>query len=472
MRLPFRRRIETCSRHGATRLELILALVIVGVVLVALALVFKGGRNGSTDAAVAVGSNGARGDVSRFGDITPDSSSQAEAPESFADDMGPGSGTGFAGDVEMDVSASSNPLLLAQTKEVRQSVVDKFSAALTDGRPDWGAFDRIITTVGSDEFVAALQFIMELPWSQERDRAMKSLMRHMASINPVAALELAEALPSARQRQAAIDAVTEAWAAGDPEAALAMLLAGKTPEGTAVRLNPGLLFAAMYRRDSAWALGSLAALGDDRTREQAVRGIFVDPEDAEGTRRALVGFFGTAEDPRVARTAAQVLAQEWGRVAPSDAAAWVATIDDGSVRSSATRELAHIWSRVAPGEAIEWLAGMNDTSLAASSAGQVVSHWQRDNPAGIGLWLHETNPSAVRDAVAASYVDITLGQAPVVAFETAATIADPDTRVKMMSKAAASWARRDLPAATVAVLESDLPDSIKRRYASKAIKPR
>lgn len=462
--------MEKRSRISVSLLELVLALVVVGVGA-DIALVCLGGRNPRPAAAGAAQPGRQRGGTSRVEVAPPDAAAGAAAAESSESDADDELDPDAEGPAGADAADHSNPLRFTLTAEARQSIVERFSSALTAGKPDWGVLDRLIKSIEPDEFAPALQFIMELPWSQERDKAMRSLMAQMAAADPAAALELANALPSARQRQAAIDAVTEAWAASDPEAAFAMLLAGKTPDGAAVGLNPGILFAAMYRRDPAWAAGSLAALGDDRTREQAVRGMLVDPENPAGTRRALLDFFGTVEDPRVAGATAQVLVQEWGRVAPSEAAAWVATIQDASARPAAIGALARVWSRFAPEEAITWLAGLDDAALAARSAGEVVGHWQRDNPTGVGVWLREAGPSAVRDSVAVSYVEVTRWQAPAAAFETASTIADAETRVRTMSKAASSWARRDLPAATVAVLQSDLPDSIKRRYAAKAIKP-
>lgn len=457
------------SRRGITRLEIVLVLLLAGMAAI-LVLNYTRGRRAASGESASAQPSGQHRDAAQPPESTA-APAEAEAEGATAA-SGAESEFGRSEDVEGVASNASRSLLLALSPEARQSILDKFSAAVIDGKPDWNALNRLIASVQPDEMAAALQFIMDLPWSKERDEAMKLLMQHMATLDPVMALELAQGIPSRRQRQAAIDAVTATWAARDPKAAFAMLLSGVTPDGTPVKLNPTLLYAEMYRQDPEWALASLAELGDDRTREAALRGMFVVEGDPESSRRSLMEYFGAAQDPQLARAAAEVLVEEWGRTEPAEAAAWVETIGDPAIRSSAILELADQWARVAPDEAVAWLTAMDDAALAAKGAGRSVSYWQRDNPVGLEVWLRETPASPVRDSVAASYVDMTHWQSPQRAFYTAATISDPKTRTRLMEKSASSWARRDRSAATVAVLQSDLPDSTKQHYARKAAKPR
>lgn len=368
-------------------------------------------------------------------------------------------------------AAGSAAALRASAVSTEQALV-LLSRGIVAGRPDWDAIPRIVQYLPPELLVPSWDFLLALPWSREREATMALVMSRMTADDPVLAIEFAMMQDSRRIREAAIKTVTGVWANADPEGAFAMVLAETTESGAPVRLDVGILFAAMQRHDGAWALASVGRLSDERQQERALRGMLVDPEDPERSRDRMFDAFESIEDSAVARVAAGIIVQEWANVSPGEAAEWVGTLTDADTWRHSVLALSRQWSRVAPEEAMTWLTGLSDQAVAGEAVGHVTRDWFRDSPEGVAAWLFENRPSPVRDAVALAYVRNAGRRDPANAFAVARTVQAPAQRYQAMDRAARYWMRRDRDAATVAVLNSDLPDEIKRRYAAQAIQPR
>ncbi|MDA0989624.1 MAG: hypothetical protein O3A51_02590 [Verrucomicrobia bacterium] len=393
----------------------------------------------------------------------PDDRSLAAMDDPFDDDDGGLPGTLVTDDPHRTFAPVIPPA-------VRDSVEARILARDMNGHPDWDAIKRVVASLEPEELLAAWDVALALPWSPDRDAITRELLARITHQDPNLAMDLALGQESQRLRRAAIDAVSEAWADLDPAGALAMLLAGKTDDQVPIRLNPAPIFRAMFARDADEAMATLATLNDDRMREDAIRGIFVDADDPMGSRDRLIGALTTMEDDNVRRAAAEVIIEQWATVAPYEAAEWVASLDDSMVREHAIVEMAREWGRVAPGESIRWLAAMTETPAIRAAAEATVGSWFRDDPIGVWQWLDTADSSPLRDAVAASYVDASRRRDPAGAFLVAASISDMETRYKYMDQAAHRWMRRDPTRAIATILASDMPDAIKNKYVTRVIK--
>jgi hypothetical protein len=94
--------------------------------------------------------------------------------------------------------------------------------------------------------------------------------------------------------------------------------------------------------------------------------------------------------------------------------------------------------------------------------------WAQDDPGAAVDWA-ATQSTELEDTALTGAARALRYREPEAAMAYASAVSDPKTRVSTMDSVARHWMRSDPEAAVIYVLESDLPDGVKRKYAQRAI---
>lgn len=337
-------------------------------------------------------------------------------------------------------------------------------------RVDWSDLGRRVRRLDEASLPEAWHLVQALPWSEERQDMLKAIMGQWAHTQPRAALEFAWLVESSRQRRSAMSAVAEAWGAIDPEGALAWYREHTAAGGTSGMLAMAPVFESYYRKDSASAMAALAELPSTSLKQQAMFGIFFEDGKPAGNLDDLRQLVVSLETPEDRAAAAAVLARVMIQDAPNEAVAWLDDLEEGLVKDAATRDVVRHWARVAPDEAFAYLADQDELSgeVRKMSVGAAYA-WVRDNPYGMYRYIEDEKQSPARDVAIEAYLRAGSKLSHPDAFALASEIGDPKQKTSVLDRVAREWFKKDKKAATIAVLDSDASDDLKRRLAMEVL---
>ncbi len=360
----------------------------------------------------------------------------------------------------------------ANTVAISANVRAILEEAIVDGKVSWNQLSQKIKQLPLESMAEAWAFIDALPWSPEKQEVMNELMRSWATANPSDAMEFAEGIGSRRQRGSAFRAITEGWAQSDPESVFAWYIKQAADSETPMPpLSISTLFDGMYSHNKEWALEQVWTLPSTSLQQQALQAMLHEKgEERVQTRDRMLEYFNQLEDePEKQALLVSAIARSWATFDPAGAATWISEQEDEDLRRKASSELIQRWAYLDPKESMDWLLTQDDEEIQKNSAYSISRRWMSDNPTEFKQWLDDAEPSVARDAAVEGYVRTLTYKNPEEAMNMAASISDESQRHKVTEGVIKTWYSRDKNAAVVAVLNSDLPDSVKRKYAEASL---
>lgn len=337
----------------------------------------------------------------------------------------------------------------------------------------YGAEAQETTAAGniSADVEAELRAVAAMEWGPEAEARLKRVLVLWASSDPDAALSYALRIESRRAGTAAVNAVLTDWARRDPLAAFDWYMQNLSSLPGRPDNTIGELFVGMANASLESAMTSLNKLPTDSMRNKALRAI-INEYVAKGDAGRLEMYFNSRGDTAALSLLAAAQIESIALYKPEAAAAWIATLTDRYVRLKAVNTLIDKWGYDNPVRAAQWVAGLPRDEYWSEFVERMTRIWAREFPDSAAAWLLSLSPPSEQlDAAIQTLVSIVLKANPAGAMAWADVITDPDRRQNLMQRAGYLWLQKDPAAATAYILNSSLPDAIKKRLLRKGRTP-
>ncbi len=322
-----------------------------------------------------------------------------------------------------DASLRTNAL----TEVIRSAAKDNPTAALVflDAIPPGTLRNRlysdVITREASGDPETALAWVQQLPPGRTTDDAMVSVVKELSKIDPVRSAEVLTTLSIGPGTLSAYANLASAWMAKDPAATLAWLATLPTDQNYPFpSANPGISLKANWFVQQTWTNVAQAAYGaafmawttsdlssaasfamknaGNPIIDKMIPGVASvwgakDPEAALTWAQQLPG--GKAADAAVYH-AVQVVATENGPLAWNGAT----KISELELRNSAEALVLQTWGRLAPVEALAQVASVSDLPTQDNFVQSIVQQWIGRDPAAVSQWIRSLPANFRYDAIA------------------------------------------------------------------------
>lgn len=344
-------------------------------------------------------------------------------------------------------------LSLAEVGERAQkeaAAADAASAARTAAQAP--SLPAVASSSKSADF-ARLAAAPALSLAAEEER--QHLIEQWAEIDPRAAIAFARTQLTGDRQAQAVSAVIAIWGKNDPAAAWAWV--GKE------------MPTATYHFDTL-----LEVFGKQSTElaaQYAAQYAFSHPDAAiEVNLAALMGvtyrgdFSGALTfiktnaplDPVLRANLNNFLAGQWGRVAPTAAAAWVMSLPEGTERAQALIGLGESWSDVDPAGAAAFASNLPEGESRSLAMRQAIGKWVTADPNAAREWVMKSNATQDFDTAleAIATQNNFMSREPAHAAVWATGIFDEKLRAKTLGTVLFNWYMVDQKAATAYLMSS------------------
>ena len=297
---------------------------------------------------------------------------------------------------------------------------------------------------------------------QARGMVVMCLLAKWAEIDGPAAMKYAEehATGSGPMGQMGKMSVAGAWAEQDPEAVWEWYQeqsdkgGGGTTGGSLALVS---LFASMAEHDLDLAFKRLAEIGGPG-KLMALTGMFQSALFDDDKRLQILEKVDALPDEDERKQAKQMMLGQWAMLAPEQAVEWVKTQPQAEQRE--LREIMGTMLMMSdPKKGADWMMeGVTDEEMPKAYS-QVVSRWASMDANAAATWLKEQPQGPQLDEARKSFVNATSQKDPPNAMAWAATITNPDLRVKATKTAYQAWQAKDSAAADQALANSGLDEA-------------
>jgi hypothetical protein len=290
------------------------------------------------------------------------------------------------------------------------------------------------------------------PPSPERDAECLRRLSALGAAALAATLDFAETRLQGDLRAQAVTALLTQWARTDPEGALdrACSDASKASEVGATMLeiardDPNtarVLVEQLFSRDPEAASAAYPAA----IQGMAASGAF------ESARSLIDGSPGVAGATR--ELMIELLADQWGRNRPEEAADWVRSISDETIQDKALVALGTAWSGSNPEAASNFAVGLPPGTTRQAVLGQAIARWASTDALGAAEWLVQFPSTPDFDQAVARLATHppTVANNADLALDWAGNIFDPGLRLSTVNAVLSELYTRD-PAAALARLQ-------------------
>ncbi len=233
---------------------------------------------------------------------------------------------------------------------------------------------------------AAMAWARNLPDLSERNLALESVLRELATRDPAAAIARAPAVLTGTSLERVLQVAFNTLAASDPNRAAQLL--ENLPPGDVQTIAVMDVARALATRDIPRALAWANSLGIDFTRWLAlssVLSVWAQREPLAAANYVVEMPPGPALDYIAGQFAAVMAAK------PQDAILWAGALASTSARDAAFVTLASAWAQRAPLDAVRWALSLSGEPLRTNALAGAHSMWRLHDPRAAQAWL-ETAP--------------------------------------------------------------------------------
>ncbi|HLF10183.1 MAG TPA: hypothetical protein VJA26_03125 [Gammaproteobacteria bacterium] len=331
----------------------------------------------------------------------------------------------------------------------------------------------VLPQIASSDPARALAIAEDLP-VEIRATVEQIALHSLAQRDPLAALSYAERLPLGQQRQQLMQSIAQSYSRTDPEAALAWARNLQPPQpellaavfGGLAQSQPiralDLALAIQSPSERLQAVQTIIMYGGSGNNEQAMtmanKVVTLDDNAGKDMLLLLISNWGMqnpqsatdwllANSGQVAPQAFQLVAQRFGQIDPSTAAAYVNRVP-AEARGDWIRSVAQGYTQSDPQAALTWLnqfRGDPAYDPAAATVAQVMAQY---DPQAAARLLSSIDTATMEGRGAAMMVAQQWAQQdPAAAAAWALDFPDAESRRGMMMGVAQQWAIRDAPSA-------------------------
>jgi hypothetical protein len=326
---------------------------------------------------------------------------------------------------------------------------------------------QVFSSITGLEIDEAVKLVEAMDWGPHASAMFQALVTRWGEIDPAAAMTYALGFTSRRMRNSAVGNALAGWSRENSEAAFDWFLHNWEKDRSAMGSGLGALFQNMAGRDLDWAYGQVWSLPTPGMQRGALD-VVLDRMFRDREEPDILKIYEGVEDPAQRIMMAEAIVRRIARHRPQDAAAWVETIADPEARRRATARLVETWGYDRPAEAGRWAVSLPDEKTRYAEMARLVSVWSRDDPTEASAWLNQFPPAEPLDPAVESLVRNTMREDPDGAMDWTESIVNTGKRHALIQEVASEWLRQDYQAALGYILQSELPDPVKKRFLRKA----
>lgn len=308
-----------------------------------------------------------------------------------------------------------------------------------------------------------LRRIAGLPWGPETEQQLQNVLAQWAQSDPASALAYAMQLEGLRAGTAAVGNILAQWAQSDPAAAFNWFNNNLADNPQLLKGAANSLFAKMAEANPILTMNNAWQLDRKDIRDTALHAI-VNQMMAAGQKDQLLQYFNAMNDTTSQGMLAKAMVNQWATYYPEMTAEWIAGLHDPAVRNTATMALIAKWGYDNPDRAAQWVASLPKNANWSTEVSQMVRAWARESPDQAATWLLTLSPPAAQlDPAVRQLVHSVMHANPEGAMAWANAMSATDQRYRLMQQVGAIWMHRDPAQASAYIMNSDLPDWIKKR---------
>lgn len=313
------------------------------------------------------------------------------------------------------------------------------------------------------EIEAELRRITALPWGPETEKQLQEVLARWSQSDPAAALAYAMRLEGRRAGTTAVSNLLAQWAQSDPAAAFDWFNKNLANNPQILKGAVNSLFAKMAEANPILAMDSAWQLAQKDVRD-AVLHTIVNQMMAGGQKDQLLQYFNAMSDPAEQGMLARAMVDQWATYYPEMTAEWIAGLSNPAVHNSAVIVLISKWGYDNPAKAAQWVAGLTKDENWSAEVSRMIGVWANDSPDQAANWLLSLSPpSAQLDPAVIQLTRAVMNANPEGAMAWANAMSATDQRYNLMQQVGAVWMRKDPVQASAYIINSDMPDWMKRR---------
>jgi hypothetical protein len=332
-------------------------------------------------------------------------------------------------------------------------------ANLTDPLERSRGFLKMIDRLGPDEFLAVVDEFRGLGITTERMAEYQLLLTAWAKVDPITALDYAKENTGGGFAR---DTILATWARNDLEGSLAWAKSNHEGEGA----NP-------------WMVGIINGIADiDPIRaSQLTEDLPYSHERGEALRAVVGALMKT--DPNQAREWAEAVGDEklrsgaiayvadaLSRKEPEEAAQWLASVDNVEAQQRAAENVAERLANYDMDKAKAWAESLSPEVLDNAAEG-VVDRLVEKDPIQAAEWLAQIGQSDVNlDGAIGELIRGSARQDPYLAATWINGLSSQRDRERNYHRILGPWMETDKAAAQEFLQNTDVPDSIRKRFGN------
>ena len=313
---------------------------------------------------------------------------------------------------------------------------------------------------GENESLTVLSRAISTADRDKRAETLRALAVRLVGEDVQKALALAAKIPDVDDKLEFLRALFGAWATKDPKAAMDYAKANFTPglQQSESLVAAVVKWGAANPRDAwIWVDANLSGPLKEEATTSLVQGwARTDPEAAAGW------FISTGS---TSQSVLDALLTTWTGLRAQDAAAWVETLQNPTVKETGRVLVASEWSRQNPAEAAAYFTPMMTGKSAIDLGSAIVNSWAANDPASTSAWVAKLPPGEARTNAAGTLATVWAASDITAAVKWSETIEDPEMHDGIIDQLGTTWGAIE-PVKALAWIET-LPVGEARSEAAK-----
>ncbi|MDA0767647.1 MAG: hypothetical protein O3A92_12590 [Verrucomicrobia bacterium] len=394
--------------------------------------------------------------IGHNGDRPASSPTQASSPSASA--KSPRSSSGNAADTDRRASSANPGLRLVAQLPPKEAVTAL--ALLSDPVARAQGFLALVDSLSPEEFKDVVAEFRALGITDERFSEYGILLHAWGQVDPQGALAYAiENTHGNFARQT----VLASWAGYDPDAAIAFAEGNFTGEGA----NPLLVgvIRGLAREDLNRATDLMQGLPRSRERGEALESL-LPILLAQGVDQALTWSQGITDEGLRGASQANI-ARHLAEADPVKGAELIMSLPDQDSKFRALDDITQSWAKQDLSAAMAFAEGL-EPSLRGEGAEGIVAQLASTDPLQASQWLQSVAGEGVNlDAAIGRFIWEANSTQPALAANWIGQMTDQRDAERNYHRFLGRWIETDAAAARAWMADTQLPESIQRRFAEK-----
>jgi hypothetical protein len=349
----------------------------------------------------------------------------------------------------------------------KPSRMDALKAAIDAAESQQRKVQQLFASMSNEEIQQAVRLVESMEWGPQANLMFQALIGRWGEVDFTSAIDYAMGFTSRRIRNAAVNNALAGWSRKDAQSAYDWFMQNLGTDPSALGMSVGTLFRNMAGQDADWSLAKVWSLPGAGLRRSALDAVMEQMFD-KMRDQDVIARYDTLTDSDQRVMMAEAIVRRVSRYRPQEAADWIASLEDPAARQAATSRLVDAWAYDRPLDAAEWVLSLPDAKSRYAQVARLVGVWAKDDPTQASAWLNQFPSSLQLDPAVENLVRNSMSQDYPGAMDWAESVVSTTKRQALIQEVAWAWLKKDYQAALGYIVQSELPDPVKKRFLKRA----